>query len=121
MRRRDLAHKAGGVLLVGRIPCYKGHSSGSVMMGSPGPLKLHKFFLAAPLLLVCPPAFAEKRAALVLGNSAYQNVAPLSNPVNDGAVIAATLKGAGLDVVDSRHDLSAIETRRPAARPAPPP
>jgi uncharacterized caspase-like protein len=50
--------------------------------------------------------------ALVLGNSAYQNVAPLPNPVNDGAMIAATLKGAGFDVVDSRHDLSAIETRR---------
>ena len=33
-------------------------------------------------------------------------------PVNDGAVIAATLKDAGFDVVDSRHDLSAVETRR---------
>ena len=36
------------------------------------------------LLLVCQPAFAEKRVALVLGNSAYQNVPPLTNPVNDG-------------------------------------
>ena len=32
---------------------------------------------AAASLLVCEPAFAEKRVALVLGNSAYQNVAPL--------------------------------------------
>ena len=67
--------------------------------------------LAAALLLVCQPALAEKRVALVLGNSAYQNVPPLPNPVNDGAVIAATLKDAGFDVVDSRHDLTAVETR----------
>ena len=74
--------------------------------------RLHRIVLAAALLLVCQPALAEKRVALVLGNSAYQNVAPLPNPVNDGAVIAATLKDAGFDVVDSRHDLPAAETRR---------
>jgi uncharacterized caspase-like protein len=67
---------------------------------------------AAASLLVCGPAFAEKRVALVLGNSAYQNVAPLANPVNDSTRIAATLKEAGFDVVDSRRDLSAIDTRR---------
>jgi uncharacterized caspase-like protein len=82
------------------------------MMISPGSSKLRRFFLATALLLVCQPAFAGKRVALVLGNSAYQNVAPLPNPVNDGAVIAATLKQAGFDVVDSRHDLPAAETRR---------
>jgi uncharacterized caspase-like protein len=82
-------------------------------MKSPGSSKLRQFFLAAALLLlVCQPALAEKRVALVLGNSAYQNVARLPNPVNDGAVIAATLKNAGFDVVDSRHDLPAAETRR---------
>ena len=58
------------------------------------------------------PAFAEKRVALVLGNSAYRNVAPLANPINDSARIAATLKDAGFDVVDSRRDLPAAETRR---------
>jgi uncharacterized caspase-like protein len=82
------------------------------MKNSPGSLKLQRLFLAIVLLLVCQPAFAEKRVALVFGNSAYQNVAPLPNPANDGAVIAATLKDAGFDVVDSRHDLPAIETRR---------
>jgi uncharacterized caspase-like protein len=82
------------------------------MMKSPGYSGLRRFFLTATLLLVCQPAFAEKRVALVLGNSAYQNVAKLPNPVNDGAVIAATLKNAGFDVVDSRHDLPAAETRR---------
>jgi len=82
------------------------------MMKSPGLRKLHRFLLAAALLLVCQPAFAEKRVALVLGNSAYRNVAPLANPVNDGAVIAAKLKEAGFDVVDFRRDLPAAETRR---------
>jgi uncharacterized caspase-like protein len=82
------------------------------MMNSPGYLKLRGIFLAAVLLLVCQPAFAEKRIALVIGNSAYRNVAPLPNPVNDGAAFAATLKPAGFDVVDSRQDLAAAETRR---------
>ncbi len=84
-----------------------------------GSLKLDRFFprffpgfLAAALLLLCQPAFAEKRVALVLANSAYQNVAPLTNPVNDGTVMAATLKDAGFDVVDFRRDLPAAETRR---------
>jgi uncharacterized caspase-like protein len=78
-----------------------------------GSLKLHRFVVAAAaLLLLCQPALAERRVALVLANSAYQNVAPLANPVNDGARIAATLKDAGFDVVDSRHDLPAAETKR---------
>ena len=80
-----------------------------------GSQKLDRFFpgvLAAVLLLLCQPAFAEKRVALVLANSAYQNVAPLTNPVNDGTVMAATLKDAGFDVVDFRRDLPAAETRR---------
>jgi hypothetical protein len=42
------------------------------MMNSPGYAKLRGFFLAAALLLVCQPAFAAKRIALVIGNSAYQ-------------------------------------------------
>ena len=71
-----------------------------------------KFWLAAALILICQPALAEKRVALVLGNSAYQNVPPLSNPVNDAALMAKTLKDAGFDVVDFRQNLSALETRR---------
>jgi uncharacterized caspase-like protein len=75
-------------------------------------LRLCRFVLAAVLLLFCQPAFAGKRVALVLANSVYQNAPPLTNPINDGAMIAATLKEAGFDVVDSRHDLPALETRR---------
>jgi uncharacterized caspase-like protein len=78
-----------------------------------GSLKLLRWAAAAAAFLcVSEPALAEKRVALVLGNSAYQNVAPLANPVNDSAKIASTLKDAGFDVVDSRRDLPAAETRR---------
>ncbi|GKQ55334.1 caspase family protein [Bradyrhizobium sp. Ce-3] len=83
------------------------------MIGS-GLLKLNRLLLAvaALLLIACQPAFAEKRVALVLGNSAYRNTAPLANPVNDASVMATTLKTAGFDVVDFRKDLPAVETRR---------
>ena len=89
-------------------------NSGTVTMNRPGFLKLNRLVLAvaAFLLLVCQPAFAEKRVALVLGNSAYRNTAPLANPGNDAAVMAATLKAAGFDSVDFRRDLPAAETRR---------
>jgi uncharacterized caspase-like protein len=50
--------------------------------------------------------------ALVIGNSAYQNAPPLPNPANDSALMELTFRRAGFDVVDARHDLSALETRR---------
>ena len=91
------------------------HSPGSSILRRVSTLR--KALLAALLLLVCQPAFADKRVALVLGNSAYQNAPPLTNPVNDGSVVAARLKEAGFDVVDSRHDLSATATRRALQAP----
>ena len=45
------------------------------------------------------PAFADKRVALVVGNSAYQNVARLDNPRNDAKLMADTLKGLGFILV----------------------
>jgi uncharacterized caspase-like protein len=42
------------------------------------------------------PALAEKRVALVVGNSAYQNVIPLDNPANDATLLAQALKELGL-------------------------
>ncbi|WP_315775716.1 MULTISPECIES: caspase domain-containing protein [unclassified Bradyrhizobium] len=75
-------------------------------------LRLGGYILTAALLLIGHPALAEKRVALVIGNSAYQNVPQLTNPANDGAVMTATFKSAGFDVVDYRRDLTARETRR---------
>ena len=74
--------------------------------------RLYKILLATLLLFACGPAFAGKRVALVLGNSAYQNVPQLTNPVNDAALMADTFKKAGFDVVVSRQDLGALDTRR---------
>ncbi|HZC98589.1 MAG TPA: caspase family protein [Bradyrhizobium sp.] len=58
------------------------------------------------------PALAEKRVALVIGNSAYENVARLGNPANDATAITTTLKEAGFEVVDSRRNLKIAEMRR---------
>src|SRR4051812_20228653 len=44
------------------------------------------------------PARAERRVALVIGNSAYVNAAALRNPRNDAADMAETLKKLGFEV-----------------------
>ncbi|MGX4774658.1 caspase family protein [Bradyrhizobium guangdongense] len=74
--------------------------------------RLFPLLLGLALISGATPAFAGKRVALVLANSAYQHAPSLANPVNDGAVMAKTLKDAGFDVVESRHDLTALDTRR---------
>jgi hypothetical protein len=58
------------------------------------------------------PAFAGKRVALVIGNSAYQNVAQLPNPADDAAAIADLFTKANFDVVMSRRDLKSLDMRR---------
>jgi uncharacterized caspase-like protein len=63
-------------------------------------------------LLFGQPASAEKRVALVIGNSGYQNVARLGNPANDASAMTEILKGAGFDLVESRRDLNTSEMRR---------
>jgi uncharacterized caspase-like protein len=58
--------------------------------------------LLAPLaaaLLLADPAQAEKRVALVVGNSSYKEVGKLANPVNDANEIATALKAAGFEVI----------------------
>src|SRR5436305_14655742 len=50
-------------------------------------------------ILSASSAAAEKRVALVIGNSAYQNVARLDNPKNDATLIADTLGRLGFTLV----------------------
>ena len=45
-------------------------------------------------------ACAEKRVALVIGNSAYKHTNELANPKNDASDIAAALMALGFEVVD---------------------
>jgi uncharacterized caspase-like protein len=57
-------------------------------------------------------ALADKRVALVIGNSGYQNVGRLANPANDAAAMGKVFTDANFDIVESRRDLSAVEMRR---------
>lgn len=62
--------------------------------------------------LFCQPAFADKRVALVIGNSAYRNVVRLANPANDSDAMATTFRSAGFDAVELKRDLTVAEMRR---------
>ncbi|HVV42567.1 MAG TPA: caspase family protein [Nitrobacter sp.] len=48
---------------------------------------------------------AEKRVALVIGNSAYRNIPQLDNPKNDAALMAETLKSLGFTLIDGKAEL----------------
>jgi hypothetical protein len=54
--------------------------------------------LLGPLLLG-GPATAQKRVALVIGNSAYVYATRLTNPANDASDMAAALKEAGFEII----------------------
>jgi hypothetical protein len=58
------------------------------------------------------PAQAERRVALVIGNSAYKSVPRLANPVNDATLVGGMFKKAGFDVVDTKLDLSVVDMRK---------
>lgn len=70
------------------------------------------FLIAAFVSLLIGPVHAERRVALTIGNSSYKNVSRLPNPANDALAVAALLKSAGFDVVESRSDLGISEMRR---------
>src|SRR5215470_6804957 len=57
--------------------------------------------LAAAFVLMAAmgSAHAEKRVALVIGNSAYQHARALTNPGNDARLMADTLTSLGFFVV----------------------
>jgi hypothetical protein len=69
-------------------------------------------FVVIATWLGCSSAFAEKRVALVVGNSAYKNVPRLANPVNDVTMVAAMLKNAGFDLVTTKLDVNIVEMRK---------
>jgi formylglycine-generating enzyme required for sulfatase activity len=68
--------------------------------------------LAVMLCGIASHAHAEKRAALVIGNSSYRNVPSLPNPSNDATEIASLFRLAGFSVVDVRLDLGISDMRR---------
>jgi uncharacterized caspase-like protein len=61
------------------------------------------FAIAAAGLGTIDPAWsAERRVALVIGNSAYKD-APLANPGNDARLVGQALKEAGFSVLERRN------------------
>ena len=81
--------------------------------------------LVIGLMLIpnCDLAFAaDRRVALVIGNSSYQNAPILANPTKDAEAMAESFKVAGFDVVTALYNLgirssllsfAGLRTRRP--------
>src|SRR3977135_3759370 len=64
------------------------------------------------LMLLSPVAQAEKRVALVIGNSAYKHTGELTNPRNDAADMTAALKKLEFTVIDGFDlDKSTLESK----------
>jgi uncharacterized protein YecT (DUF1311 family) len=65
---------------------------------------LHFAVVAA---VICFPvlAKADKRVALVIGNSAYRNVSSLDNPASDAKLLADTLRAVGFILVGGNAQL----------------
>jgi peptidoglycan hydrolase-like protein with peptidoglycan-binding domain len=67
--------------------------------------------------LLCTPiwadrAFAERRVALIIGNSAYQNVPILPNPERDARGIADMFQKAGYEVVTTAFNVGNLDFKR---------
>jgi uncharacterized caspase-like protein len=59
---------------------------------------LQAFLTFLVVVLLSTAAFAERRVALVIGNSAYVHAPALQNPVNDATAISAALERLGFQV-----------------------
>ncbi|MDH6258304.1 SUMF1/EgtB/PvdO family nonheme iron enzyme [Bradyrhizobium sp. BR13661] len=70
------------------------------------------FLVVCAVCLFCEPAFADRRIALVIGNSAYERVPQLPNPANDATAMAEMFKKAGFDTVALKLDVKAVDMRR---------
>ncbi len=81
-------------------------------MSRPLLLALAALCAAAVTTLTADAALAERRVALVIGNSAYRNGPALANTANDAAAIAQMFKNAGFDVVEAKRDLGSLDFKR---------
>jgi hypothetical protein len=63
-------------------------------------------------MVAADPAFADRRVALVIGNSAYQNAQGLANPVKDAEAVAAMFKNGGFSVISVHHDVGYLQLKR---------
>jgi caspase domain-containing protein/putative peptidoglycan binding protein len=58
------------------------------------------------------PALAEKRVALVIGNSAYQHAPALPNPARDAKAMVAMFERGGFTVVTAQYDAGNLQFKR---------
>jgi uncharacterized caspase-like protein len=70
------------------------------------------YLLVFAAALFASVAQAERRVALVIGNSAYRNASPLLNTINDANAVAALFRSVGFEVVSSRNELGVLEFKR---------
>jgi uncharacterized caspase-like protein len=75
-------------------------------------LLCRSFLIGLTLVLSVGAASAERRVALIIGNSNYRHVQPLANPARDAAAVGAMFKKAGFEVVESKLDLGNTAMRR---------
>lgn len=78
----------------------------------PGVRSAFFFLIGCLLCLSASPALADKRVALVIGVSKYQQAPRLTNPTRDADAVGALLKQAGFDIVNNQRDLGIVELRR---------
>ncbi len=69
--------------------------------------------ILAMLMFSSLPAIADRRVALVIGNSAYEHVPQLANPKNDASDMATKLEALGFEVVRG-SDLNLSDMRKAA-------
>jgi hypothetical protein len=68
--------------------------------------------IALAAALFATAAEADRRVALVIGNSNYRNASQLPNTINDANAVAALFKSVGFEVVNSRTELGVLEFKR---------
>src|SRR5262249_31189659 len=74
------------------------------------------FIAGLALIAMSLDARADKRVALVVGNSQYQSVARLPNPSKDADAVAQLLKNAGFEVVSLQQDVGNLDFKRAIRR-----
>ncbi len=64
------------------------------------------------LAMASEAAWAEKRVALIVGNSSYQTVPQLANPSRDANAVAKMFRDAGFDSVEVQINVGNLEFKR---------
>ena len=84
----------------------------AVSMRRGRPARTRTLIALSLLLFAGGEALADKRVALVIGNSSYSHAPALDNPVNDVTAVSVMLEAAGFQVVETRSNLDIAAMRR---------